>query len=192
MAEESVMNSLQQLWIPIILSAVLVFASSSLIHMVLKWHNSDYRKLSNEDDVRAAIRAGSPAPGQYVLPHCVDMKDMQKPETQQKFAEGPVAWLVIKPSGAPKMGRPLVLWFVFVLAIGGIAAYVAARTLPGSASFLQVCRVVGVVSFLAYAAGSVQGAIWMGKPWGSAAKEVADGLIYAVITAVVFGWCWPH
>ena len=157
------MISLQQLWIPIILSSVLVFGASSLIHMVLKWHNADYRKLSNEDDVRAAIRAGCPAPGQYVLPYCVDMKDMQKPEAKQKFADRPVAWVVVKPAGAPKMGRPLVLWFVFTLAIGSIAAYVAARTLPGSASFLQVCRVVGVVSFLAYAAGSVQGAIWMGK-----------------------------
>ena len=60
--------SFAQLWIPIILSAVCVFLASSLIHMVVKWHASDYRALSNEDEVRAAIRKGSPSPGQYVLP----------------------------------------------------------------------------------------------------------------------------
>jgi hypothetical protein len=48
--------SLAQLWLPILLSAVCVFAASSLIHMVVKWHASDYNPLSNEDEVRAAIR----------------------------------------------------------------------------------------------------------------------------------------
>ncbi len=73
------MVPLTQLWLPIVLSAVIVFVASSLIHMVLKWHNSDYRALPNEEEVRAAIRKGSPAPGQYVLPHCGDMKEMGKP-----------------------------------------------------------------------------------------------------------------
>ena len=52
------MVTLQQLLFPILLSAVLVFVMSSLIHMVLKWHNTDYRKISNGDAVRAAISAG--------------------------------------------------------------------------------------------------------------------------------------
>jgi len=55
--------SFTQLWIPILLSAVCVFIASSLIHMVLKWHASDYSALPNEDEVRAAIRKGTPAPG---------------------------------------------------------------------------------------------------------------------------------
>ena len=54
------MVSLGSLWLPIVLSAVLVFITSSIIHMVLKYHNRDYRKLPNEDAVRAAIRAGNP------------------------------------------------------------------------------------------------------------------------------------
>ncbi|HXW97295.1 MAG TPA: hypothetical protein VEI47_06890, partial [Gemmatimonadales bacterium] len=74
------MVTLPQLWAPILLAAVLVFVTSSLVHMVFKWHNSDYQKLSNEDEVRAAIRKGNASPGQYVLPHCADQKDMAKPE----------------------------------------------------------------------------------------------------------------
>ena len=60
------MSGIAQLWLPILSTAALIFIASSLIHMVFKWHNADYKKLANEDDVRAAIRATSPAPGQYV------------------------------------------------------------------------------------------------------------------------------
>lgn len=186
------MTFLVQLWMPIILSAVLVFAASSLIHMVLKWHNSDYRKLANEDAVGAAIRAGNPAPGQYLVPHCLGMKEMQSPEMQQKFVEGPVGFVTLRPNGLPRMGGTLLLWFLFTLAIGVIAAYIASRTLPPGATFGQVCRVVGTLSFLAYAGGSVPAGIWMGKPWIIVAKEIGDGLIYGFITGAVFGWLWPR
>ena len=73
------MVSLGSLWLPILVSAVLIFVVSAIIHMVLKYHNSDYKPLPNEDAVRAAIRAGNPAPAQYVMPYCADMKDMEKP-----------------------------------------------------------------------------------------------------------------
>ncbi len=186
------MTPLAQLWIPVVASAVLVFVASSVIHMLLKWHNSDYRKLPNEDAVRATIRAANAAPGQYVIPHCGGMKEMQLPESQQKFRDGPVGHLTLIAPGLPKIGPQLGLWFVFNLAIGFIAAYVAAKTLPPGATVGQVCRIVGTVAFLAYAGGSVQGGIWMGRPWASVAKDVVDGLIYGLITGAAFGWLWPR
>ena len=70
------MPSLGALWLPIVLSAVLVFVVSSIIHMVLRYHNSDYGRLPNEDAVRAALRAGSPAPRQSACraSRCVSAK----------------------------------------------------------------------------------------------------------------------
>jgi hypothetical protein len=186
------MVSLSQLWLPCLVSAVLVFVASSLIHMVIKWHNSDFLKLSNEDEVRAAIRKGNPTPGQYVLPHFADMNDMKKPEAQQKFVEGPIGFLTLKASGPPSMGLPLVLWFLFSLVVSIFAAYLAGRTLPAGVPYLRVFRVAGTVAFLAYAGGAVPAAIWMGKPWRSAVKELVDGLIYGLLTAGVFGWLWPR
>jgi hypothetical protein len=190
--QEVLMVSLAQLWLPILLSPVLVFVASSLIHMVIKWHNSDYLTLPNEDEVRAAIRKGNPKPGQYVVPHFPDMNDLKKPEAQQKYVEGPVGFLTLRASGLPSMGLPLVLWFVFSLVVSLFAAYLASRTLPAGTHYLRVCRVAGAVSFLAYAGGAVPSAIWMGKPWRSAAKEVADGFIYGLLTAVAFGFLWPR
>jgi len=50
------MVSLMELWLPIVLSAVAVFAASSIIHMVLGYHNSDYKKLPGEDRRRRRAR----------------------------------------------------------------------------------------------------------------------------------------
>ena len=186
------MISLGQLWIPILLSAVLVYGASSLIHMVFKWHNSDYRKLANEDEVRAAIRSASPAPGQYIIPYCADPKDMQKDEVQKKFKEGPVGFLMLRPPSAPSMGKPLALWFLLNVIIAVVAGYLASKTVPVGAGFLAVCRVVSLVTFLAYACGGLQAAIWMGKPWNSAAKEILDAFIYALVSALAFAWLWPR
>ena len=38
------------------------------------------------------------------------MKAMKAPETQQKFKDGPVGFLVLRASGVPTMGRALGLW----------------------------------------------------------------------------------
>ncbi len=184
------MAFLAQLWLPIVASAVLVFVASSLIHMVIKWHNADYRKLANEDEVRAAVRAGNPSPGQYVIPYCPGMKEMQSPEMQKKFQDGPIAFMTVRPSGMPSMGQPLVLWFLYGLAVSTLAAYLASKAFLEIPTFLGVCRLVGAVAFLAYASGSVQLGIWFGKPWGSVAKDLADGAIYAAITGATFAWLW--
>ena len=184
--------SLGQLWLPILLSAVLVFAASSLIHMLLKWHASDYRALPNEDQVRTAIQAGAPTPGQYVLPHCADMKDMGTPQQQKKFQDGPVAFLLVAPNGPPAMGAALGKWFAFSLLVAFSAAYLASRTLLPGTHYLQVFRVVGAVSFMAYGFGSIPFAIWMGKPWSSVAKDLTDALIYGLLSAGAFGWLWPR
>jgi len=187
------MVTLPQLWAPILLAAVLVFVTSSLVHMVFKWHNSDYQKLSNEDEVRAAIRKGNAGPGQYVLPHCADQKDMAKPEMVQKFAEGPVGFVTLRKSGAMNMTPMLVNWFIFNLVVAFFSAYLASRTVSADANdYLHVFRIVGTVTFLAYASGAVPGAIWMGKPWSAAYKEIFDGLLYGLVSAGAFGWLWPR
>ena len=187
------MPFITELWLPIVVAAVGVFIASSLIHMVFKWHNSDYLKFANEDDVRAAIRAASPPPGQYAVPYCSDMKQMGSPEMQKKFTEGPIAWVTLRAPGMPSMGPMLGQWFVMNLVVAAFAGYVASKTLTiYSASFLGVCREVGVLTFLAYAGGSVSNGIWMGKPWRSVAKEVLDAIIYGAVSGLVFAWLMPH
>lgn len=186
------MVTLGSLWLPIVVSAVLVFVVSSIIHMVLKYHNSDYRQLANEDAVRAAIRAGNPEPRQYIIPYCREMKEMQSPEMQKKFTEGPVAVMNLRRPGPPTMGSALGQWFLFSLVVSFFIAYITAHTIPRGALYLEVFRVVGAIGFLAYGAGQIPAAIWMGKPWSIAWKELFDGLLYGLVTAGTFGWLWPR
>jgi len=185
------MGMVLHLWLPILLSAVLVFLASSVIHMVLKWHNPDYRKLPNEDAVRAAFNAGKPEPGQYILPHCLDPKELAKEEVAQRYSDGPVALVWLKAPGAPKMGGTLAGWFLYTLVLSFFVAYLAAHTLAPGAHYLKVFRVVGTAAFVAYAAGGIPSSIWMGKPWAVTLKEALDGLIFALLTAGAFGWLWP-
>jgi hypothetical protein len=176
--------SLATLWLPILVSAVLVFIASSLVHMVFKWHNADYRKLPNEDAVREVVRAGAPAPGLYVIPHCADMKEMNTPEVRQKFVDGPVAFLTLRPSGPPTIGGALGLWFAFTVLVSAVAACVAAA-LP--ADGCRMC-IGGIVAFMTYAGGPIMAGIWMGKPWGSVAKELLDAAIYAALTGATIAF----
>jgi fatty acid desaturase len=45
------------LWLPILLSTVIVFFASFIMHTVLAYHKSDYRKLPDEDRVTDAMRS---------------------------------------------------------------------------------------------------------------------------------------
>lgn len=186
------MVPLPALWLPILLSAVLVFVSSTLIHMVLKYHASDYKALPNEDALRAAFRGTNAGPGQYIIPHVSDMKLMGSPEYVAKVQEGPVAVLNLRPNGVVGMGKALGQWFVFALAVSTVVAFLTSPVLPVGTGHKMVFHTVGLAAFLAYAAGQLPAAIWMGKPWSIAAKEVLDGLIYGVVTAAVFAWLWPR
>jgi hypothetical protein len=45
------MVPLAALWLPILLSAVIVFVASSIMHMVLPYHRNDYSELPDEDKI---------------------------------------------------------------------------------------------------------------------------------------------
>ncbi len=185
------MVSLTTLWLPIVLSAVVVFIASSIIHMLLAYHRSEYKKLPGEANVLAAMRNEGVTPGFYAFPCAASPKDMKSPEMIEKYKQGPVGMVTFMPSGPPAMGKNLVLWFVFCLVIGVFVAYLSGRTLSVGAEYLAVFRIAGAVAFLGYAAGHATNSIWLGHPWSMSLKHIFDGLVYGLLTAGVFGWLWP-
>lgn len=186
------MIPLAHLWLPVVVAAVLVFLCSSAIHMALKWHNVDYRPLPNEEEVLEALRKGLPGPGQYVFPHCADHRDLRKEEVRKRFEKGPMGLLYLSAPGLPNMGRSLGSWFLYLLVVSCFVAYVASRTVPWGAPYLQAFRVAGTVAFLAYGMGQVPASIWMGKPWKVTFKDLLDSLVFGLVTAGAFGWLWPR
>jgi hypothetical protein len=185
------MVALTALWIPTVLAAVIVFVGSSIIHMVLPYHKSDYRKLPDEDKVTAALRAAGVTRGLYHFPFTTH-KEMKSPEVQEKFKQGPVGFVTIFPSGPVNMGKFMGLWFVYCLVISFFTAYLTGRTVAPGAHYLSVFRVAGTAAFMAYGLGILSNGIWKGQPWSMVAKECFDGLIYGLLTAGTFGWLWPR
>jgi hypothetical protein len=185
------MVPLGSLWLPIVVSAVFVFVVSSVLHVALKYHNTDYRRFTNEDEVRTAIRNGNPSPGQYLLLYALGPQSMKDPAMLEKFKQGPVGLAFIRKPGMPTMGPLLVQWFIYQIVVSLFAGYVASAVLPAGTPYLKVFQIVGTVAFVAYAAARAQSAIWQGEPWAATVKDMIDGLIYGLITAGVFGWLWP-
>jgi hypothetical protein len=180
------------LWLPILLSAVIVFLASSIIHMALPIHKNDYRKLPDEDKVLDALRGAGITPGrQYRFPFC-SMKEMKEPATRDKFKRGPVGALTIVPSGPPAIGKSLVQWFLYSILVSIFAAYLAGRTRPAGTEYLEVFRVAGCTAFLGYSMALLQNAIWRGETWGVTLKHFFGGLVYGLLTGGTFGWLWPR
>jgi hypothetical protein len=186
------MTGLAALWLPILLSAVIVFVASSVIHMATPWHKSDYPKLPNEDRVMDALRPLGIAPGDYMMPRPSSAQEMRSPEFAERMRRGPVVMMTVMPNGPGSMARPLVLWFLYSVVVGVFAAYVTGRALAPGTEYLRVFRFVGATAFLAYSAALWQMAIWYRRSLVTTIKSTIDGLLYALLTAGTFGWLWPH
>ena len=179
------------LWLPILLSAVIVFVASSIIHMLLPIHKSDYRQLPEENRVLDTLRAAGVTPGRtYHFPYCTH-KEMKSPEAVERFKRGPIGLLTVIPSGPPVMGKYLAQWFLYCVLIGVFVAFLTGRTLSRDTQYLDVFRVAGTTAFLGYAVAQIQDSIWKGQSWSVTLKHVFDGLLYGLLTAGTFGWLWP-
>lgn len=185
------MVPLPDLWLPIVLSAVLVFVVSSVIHMALPLHKKDMKKLPDEDKVLAAMRSAGVTAGQYMFPSCSSMKEMGSPEMLAKMKQGPVGNMIVLPPGGHSIGRSLVQWFVLSLVLGACSGYIAGIALGPGADKALVFRIVSSAALLGYAFSHASDSIWKGLSWGVTARFFVDGLLYALTTGATFAWLWP-
>ena len=185
------MTELSTLWLPILVSAVLVFFASSIIHMASPWHRSDYPRVPNEDRLREVVRPLAIPPGDYMIPRPASRAHLRSPEFAEKINTGPVMIVTVLPNGPMSMGRNLTLWFLYCAANGLFAAYVTGRALPPGAEYLEVFRFAGATAFIGYAVALWQMSIWYRRSWLTTFKSTVDGFIYACLTAGTFGGLWP-
>jgi len=185
------MVPIPSLWLPILLSSVLVFFLSFLIHMVLPYHRADHKPLPQEDAVMNALKGFDIPPGEYLMPCPGSPAEMRSPQFLEKRMRGPVAIMTVFKAGPINMGPQLMSWFVFSLVVGTIAAYLAGRALSPGASYLQVFRFVGCSAFIGYGLALCHDSIWYGRPWSVTFKYLFDAMVYGAFSAGVFGWLWP-
>lgn len=179
------------LWLPVIVSAVAVFVVSSILHMLLKYHNADFRQLPGEDAFREALGKANPSPGTYMTPYCSSHDQLKEPAVKEKFEKGPVAILTVYPKGMPMLPKHLLLWFLFSALVSFVTAYVARHTLHPGEDGMLVLRITGTVAFVGYGLTHITNSIWHGQPWSNTARALLDGLIYGLVTGFVFRLLWP-
>ncbi len=180
------------LWLPILAAAVIVFVASSLLHMVLPFHKSDYAQIQNEDAVMEAMRKAGVKPGDYMMPYASSMAALKSPAFLEKYGKGPVAAFTVMGGGKPSMAGQLFQWFVYCAVVSLFAAYIAGRALQPGAHYLAVFRFAGATAFIGYSLALCQQSIWYKKKWSSTITSMIDGLIYGLLTGGTFGWLWPN
>lgn len=185
------MSLFQSLWLPTLVSAVVVFIASSIIWMALPLHKKDWKTLPDEAGFMRAVGAMNISPGVYAFPNCHDAPGGGKSEEfKKKWEAGPTGMINIWPPKFP-FGRNLILMFVFNLVVGTLTAYIASLALHKGEGFSQVFQVCGTAAIMGYALGTFPHAIWEGKPPRTIALNLLDGVIYGLLTGAVFGWMWP-
>jgi hypothetical protein len=182
------MVPLTSLLLPIAVSALFVFIASSVIHMLLPYHRKDFAPLPNEDAVRPALRV---TPGDYATPHATSPDVMKTPEFTQKMKDGPVVFMTVLPGGSWNMGTMLAQWFVYCVVVSLFAAYIAGRARGPGADYMDIFRFTSVTTFIGYTLALWQARIWYGRSLRYTLTTTFDGLVYALLTAGVFGWLWP-
>ena len=173
------------------LSTVLAFLASSVIHMVLGYHSTDWKRFPNEEGVLEALRSFNLPPGDYAGPMPGRMQERGSPEFKEKVAKYPRVGMTIQRANAT-MGRSLALWAVYLLVVSVLTAYVAGLALPAGTPYMQVFRITSAVAFAGYALAVWHDWIWYSRGTSYTVKTTVDGLVYALLTGGVFGWLWPH
>jgi hypothetical protein len=116
---------------------------------------------------------------------------MKDPAFIAKMTKGPLVLMNVAPGAPMNMGKPLAMWFVYTLVVSFFAAYITSRAVAPGTSYLSVFRFIGTTAFMGYALGQIPESIWYRRSWTRTFISIFDSLVYALLTAGVFGWLWP-
>jgi hypothetical protein len=182
------MVPLSMLWLPTLLSAVLVFIAASILWMAIPaWHGRDYKRLEDDKPILNALRSAKS--GQYIVPW-MDWKEAT-PEQRAEAQKGPAAYMMVRNPSTFSLGKTLGVYFLYTLVVAIFVAYLTGRARPAGTEYLEIFRFAATSGFLAFGLRSIPDSIWYGKPWKVTIKEMIDGLIFGSLMGGAFGWLWP-
>ncbi len=182
---------LLSLWLPAVVASIVVFIAGFVMHMVLPHHRNDFARIGDEERFSAELQSYALSRGQYVFPFASSPVEMKDPAYQERVLRGPVGMLVLWPNVLGPTWKQLALHFVHVLVVSIFVAYIAHLALEMGSRYLAVFQVVGAAAFMTYAGSLFGHSIWYYMSWRQTWMTAADGLLYALLTAGIFGWLWP-
>jgi hypothetical protein len=184
------MELLIPLWLPILLSAAVIWIISAVVWMALPHHKHDFIGLPDEDGFMDYLRQSGIKPGNYVFPDFRGREAMKSEKIQKALEHGPVGHLSVWPTPLT-MGGKLVATFIVYLVVSTLIAYLTRVALPGAAPFAKVFQVAGTAGILAYCFSHIPTAVWFGSYKRTIIANFVDGIVYGLITGALFAWRWP-
>lgn len=184
-----VMEMLNHLWLPILLSAAAVWVASAVVWMALPHHKGDWKAMPDEGKFFSALESLNLPPGNYGFPDCKSKEKRNSPEVKARWEAGQVGLLSVW--GKVSMARNMVVTFIVYLAISLFVAYIAQLAVKPGAGFKEVFQVAGAAGVLGYAFGHIPGSVWFGAYPRAILMCVIDGIAYGLITGAIFAAMWP-
>ena len=185
------MDLLLPLWLPILLSAGAVWIVSTILSVPFLHHQNDFINLPREDAFMDYLRSSGIKPGNYLFPDFRTRAATETTRVQTALTEGPVGHLQVWKTPltmSGKLGGSLMVYLV----VSTLIAYLTRVAIPGPASHAKVFQIAATGGILAYCFAFIPSSLWWGSYKRTIAANIADGLIYAVITGAIFAWRWPH
>jgi hypothetical protein len=179
------MEFLTALWMPIVLSAVVLFFASFVAWTVLTHHESDFAKAPNEEKLMEHVRELQLPPGSYMFPWC-SHKDMKDPARQERYKRGPRGKLVIWDM--PNMGRNLILTLVYFLIVAAVTAYIGFAAMGHTDDKMHVFRIIGTIGVLVFASSGQLNAVWFPR---RTVMDFVDGVVFGILMGLIFAGLWP-
>ena len=183
------MEFLIQLWLPIILCAIVLFFASFAAWVILPHHFSDKKQLPNEDELMDFISKANLPAGNYMFPYAASKEEQGGKEYGEKYAAGPRGLVDIYDM--PNMGSNMAQTVVFFLITSIVIAYITFVACPPAADgtdFMKVFRVAGTIGVLTHASSGILNKIWFK---GRFITDLIDGIVFGLIIGLIFALLWP-
>ena len=178
------------LWLPILITTVVLFFASFLAWAILPHHNPDWSELPDEQRFAAALKEQNIAQGRmYIFPY-MQHKDLKEQANMDRYNAGPWGVLNLWPV-KPQMGRNMIVTISTFLVITTLIAHLATLGLDPGAPFARVFHFVGIAAILGHWTGAIIKEIWFSIPLRAKAMDLIDAIAYALITALIFALFWP-
>jgi hypothetical protein len=176
-----------ELWLPILVSGVVLFFLSAAAWMLLPHHKPEWKGLPNEDALTKTLRETDIPAGQYMFPYCERHADSKSEEMKRRMQTGPHGTLYVWP-GAPNMGINMACTVAFFIIANFVIAYLATMALDRGDSFMEVLRFVGTAAILTYASAPILNGIWFRRKM---LADIIDGIVFGLVTGLLFAAMWP-
>lgn len=183
------MELMTQLWLPILATTFALWIASTLAWTVIGHHGRDCEPLPNEDQAMDAIRSLGIPPGSYMFPHMTHSQ-ANSAECKAKWERGPVG--LLRVFGPINMPLNIVCTVIFFLVMSTLLAYLGSAALPRGAGFAKVLQVMGTAGVLTYSFSSIPHDIWFQTRKRQTLMCAIDGIVFGLITGLIFAWLWPR